>query len=180
VARWCEKKGLDTLLDACALLQKRGVAFELRLFGDGPLREALAAQWARLALGASVTLGGAISQEDVAREMRACHVFVLPCRRDRSGDMDGIPTVFMEAMATGRPVVSCGISGIPELVRPDETGLLAPPDDASAVATAIGRLAADRALARRLGAQGRTLVERQHDQRRCAAAVLDALAGDAS
>jgi glycosyltransferase involved in cell wall biosynthesis len=47
------------------------------------------------------TLGGAIAQEEVAREMRACHVFVLPCRRDRTGDMDGIPTVFMEAMATG-------------------------------------------------------------------------------
>jgi glycosyltransferase involved in cell wall biosynthesis len=180
VARWCEKKGLDTLLDACALLRERGVAFELRIFGDGPLRGALTAQWTRLSLGASVTLGGAISQEEVAREMRECHVFVLPCRRDRSGDMDGIPTVFMEAMATGRPVVSCGISGIPELVRPDETGLLAPPDDAPAVAMAVERLAADRWLARRLGAQGRTLVERQHDQRRCAAAVLDALAADAS
>jgi glycosyltransferase involved in cell wall biosynthesis len=180
VARWCEKKGLDTLLDACALLHRRGVAFELRLFGDGPLRAALTAQWTRLDLASCVTLGGAISQEDVAREMRACHVFVLPCRRDRSGDMDGIPTVFMEAMATGRPVVSCGISGIPELVRDEETGLIAPPDDVEGLAAAVARLAADRTLARRLGAQGRTLVERQHDQRRCAAAMLEALAGDAS
>lgn len=176
VARWCEKKGLDTLLDACALLRDRGIAFELRLFGDGPLREALTAQWRRLDLAAWVTLGGPIAQEEVAREMRACHVFALPCRRDRSGDMDGIPTVFMEAMATGRPVVSCGISGIPELVRHEETGLLAAPDDVPGIADAIARLGADRALARRLGARGRTLVEEQHDQRRCARAMLAVLA----
>jgi glycosyltransferase involved in cell wall biosynthesis len=180
IARWCEKKGLDTLLDACALLRGRGIACELRLFGDGPLRPALIAQWTRLELAGCVTLGGAISQEDVAREMRECHVFVLPCRRDRTGDMDGIPTVFMEAMATGRPVVSCGISGIPELVRPDETGLLAPSDDAEGIAAALARLAADRTLARRLGLQGRTLVEGQHDQRRCAAAMLAALGGEPS
>jgi glycosyltransferase involved in cell wall biosynthesis len=176
VARWCEKKGLDTLLDACALLRDRGSAFELRLFGDGPLRPALTAQWSRLGLERHVTLGGPLAQEDVAREMRAAHVFVLPCRRDRTGDMDGIPTVFMEAMATGRPVVSCGISGIPELVRPGETGLLAPSDDPGAIADAIARLEADRALARRLGAGGRALVVEQHDQRRCARAMLAVVA----
>lgn len=176
VARWCEKKGLDTLLDACALLRDRGVAFELRLFGDGPLRAELTARWTRLGLHEYVTLGGPLAQEDVAREMRAAHAFVLPCRRDRTGDMDGIPTVFMEAMATGRPVVSCGISGIPELVRPGETGLLTPSDDPAAIADAIARLAADRALAQRLGAAGRALVVEQHDQRGCARAMLAVVA----
>jgi glycosyltransferase involved in cell wall biosynthesis len=180
VARWCEKKGLDTLLDACARLRERGVPFELRLFGDGPLRAALTAQWTRLALGGSVTLGGPIPQEEVARQMRDCHVFVLPCRRDRTGDMDGIPTVFMEAMATGRPVVSCAISGIPELVRNEETGLLAPPDDADGIAAALARLAADRALAQQLGARGRALVSEQHDQRRSAERMLDVLARSGS
>jgi glycosyltransferase involved in cell wall biosynthesis len=179
VARWCEKKGLDTLLDACALLRDRGVPFALRLYGDGPLREALTAQWKRLELDGFVELGGAISQEEVARRMRACHVFVLPCRRDRTGDMDGIPTVFMEAMATGRPVVSCAISGIAELVRPGETGLLAAPDDPAGIADAVARLAADRELARRLGARGRQVVEQEHDQRRCARAMLAVLGEDA-
>lgn len=177
VARWCEKKGLDTLLDACALLRKASVGFTLRLFGDGPLRPALTAQWERLGLAPSVMLGGAIAQEAVAEELRACHVFVMPCRRDRTGDMDGIPTVFMEALATARPVVSCGVSGIPELVRHEETGLLAPPDDPAAIAAALARLAADRPLVERLGLQGRALVERQHDQRSCAEAML-AVFGD--
>ena len=178
VARWQEKKGLDTLLDACAMLRERGVPFELRLYGDGPLRDALTAQWTRLGLQGSVELGGPIAQEEVARRMRECHVFVLPCRQDRTGDMDGIPTVFMEAMATGRPVVSCAISGIGELVRHEQTGLLAAPDDAAGIADALARLAADRELARRLGAAGRQVVEAQHDQRGSARAMLAVLAED--
>ena len=173
VARLQEKKGIDVLIDACALLRDRGVAFEVLGHGDGPTRDALAAQVARLGLGAEVRLGGSIPQEEVARAMRACHVVVLPCREDRTGDMDGIPTVFMEAMATGRPVVSCPISGIPELVRDGESGLLVPPDDPPALAAAIARLAADEALRVRLGRQGRALVERQHDQRLNARRLLE-------
>jgi glycosyltransferase involved in cell wall biosynthesis len=166
VARFQEKKGLDTLVEACALLRDAGLRFRLRLFGDGPLGARLAARVAALELGEHVLLGGPIPQERVAEEVRACHFFVMPCRQDRTGDMDGIPTVFMEAMAVGRPVVSCPISGIPELVRDGETGLLVPPDDPRALADAVLRLARDEALRLRLGAAGRSLVERQHDQRR--------------
>jgi glycosyltransferase involved in cell wall biosynthesis len=180
VARLCEKKGLDTLVDACGVLRDRGVAFELRVFGEGPLRDALTAQVARLHLEGHVVLGGSIAQEDVAREMVACHAFVMPCRRDRSGDMDGIPTVFMEAMATGRPVISCAVSGVPELVRDGDTGILVPSDDAPALADAIARLAADDALRVRLGGAARALVERQHDQRRTAARFLALMTGAAA
>jgi glycosyltransferase involved in cell wall biosynthesis len=177
VARLCEKKGLDTLVDACALLAGRGVPFALRIFGDGPERAALAARATAHGLGGQVHFGGAVAQEEIAREMRACHAFVLPCRRDRNGDMDGIPTVFMEAMATGRPVVSCAISGIPELVRDGETGLIVPPNDPAALADALIRLAADPALAARLGTAARALVERQHDQRVTARRMIGLLTG---
>jgi len=179
VARFAETKGLDTLLDACAVLRERGVRFRLRLYGEGPLHEALVARIAGHALGGQVVLGAPIPQEEVARQMRACHVVVVPCRPDRSGDMDGIPTVFMEAMATGRPVISCPISGIPELVRDGETGLLVPPDDPRALADAVERLARDEPLRVRLGRQGRALVERQHDQRETARRLLDLMVGPA-
>jgi len=177
VARLCEKKGLDTLVDAAAVLRDRGVSFVLRIFGGGPLLEDLAAQVVRLDLVDRVMLRGSITQEDVAREMEACHAFVMPCRRDRVGDMDGIPTVFMEAMASGRPVVSCAVSGVPELVRDGETGLLVPSNDPVALADAIEHLAADDELRVRLGRAARALVAEQHDQRRTAARFLAMMTG---
>src|SRR4029453_9203174 len=78
VCRWVDTKGLDTLIDACAILRDRGVAFHLDLFGDGPLRHAPTAQVARLRLESYVTLGRPISQEQVAEQLRACHAFVMP------------------------------------------------------------------------------------------------------
>jgi glycosyltransferase involved in cell wall biosynthesis len=160
------KKGLDTLIDACSVLRSHSVPFSLRLFGAGPLRESLLEQISRLGLQKEITVGNAILQEEVAKELAACHVFVMPCRKDeKTGNIDGIPTVFMEAMATGRPVISCPLSGIPELVRDGETGLLVPPDDPVAVAEAIAHLSSDSSLRIRLGSQARTLVEQQHDQR---------------
>lgn len=178
VARFQEKKGIDTLVDACAVLRERGCRFTLRVFGDGPLRPALEAQVARHELGDEVLIGQPIPQEEVAREMRACHLFVMPCRRDHNGDMDGIPTVFMEAMATGRPVVSCAVSGVPELVRDGETGVIVPPDDTLALADAIADLATAPERRAFLGRQGRALVERQHDQRRNARRVVALIVGD--
>jgi len=175
VARFQQKKGLDTLLDACGLLRDRGVRTHLTLIGDGPERPVLEERIARLSLEDVVDLPGPKPQEEVARALAAADCFVMPCRRDSTGDMDGIPTVFMEALATGRPVVSCAVSGVPELVRDGETGLLVPPDDPAALADAIARLAGDAGLRARLGAHGRALVERQHDQDRNARRMVELL-----
>jgi colanic acid/amylovoran biosynthesis glycosyltransferase len=176
VARFAETKGLDTLIDACALLRDQALSFHLRLFGDGPLRTVLAAQVTRLGLDDYVTIGGPIPQEEVARQLQICQLFVMPCRQDPDGDMDGIPTVFMEAMAMGRPVISCPISGIPELVRDGETGALVPPNDPQSVAMAILRLTRDETLRIHLGQQARALVERQHDQRMNTRRLLEIMA----
>jgi colanic acid/amylovoran biosynthesis glycosyltransferase len=180
VARFQQKKGLDTLLDACGLLRDRGVQVHLTLIGDGPERPVLEERIARLGLREVVDLPGPMPQEEVARALVGADCFVMPCRRDRTGDMDGIPTVFMEALATGRPVVSCAVSGVPELVRDGETGLLVPPDDPAALADAITRLAGDGALRAQLGVRGRALVERQHDQDRNARRMVELLTGAAA
>jgi glycosyltransferase involved in cell wall biosynthesis len=175
VARLTDKKGVDVLLDACAILSRRGVPFRCDVIGDGPLRDALGGRHAALGLGEGVRFRQGMPQEEVAAALAACDLFVMPCRQDATGDMDGIPTVFMEAMATGRPVVSCPVSGVPELVRHDETGVLVPVDDAGAVADAVERLGRDADLRLRLARAGRALVERQHDQARTARRVLEVL-----
>jgi len=178
VASYNTKKGIDTLIDACALLKEQSVSFRLRVYGEGPLRHALADQISRLGLNQHVKLGSPIPQEEVAKELAECHIFVMPCRKDRqTGDIDGIPTVFMEAMATGRPVISCPLAGIPELVKDGETGVLVESDDPAALAQAITRLAADDNLRNQLGMNARALAEKQHNQRTNTRQFLDLITG---
>lgn len=178
IASFDWKKGLETLIAACALLKSHSVRFHLSLYGEGPLRETLTDRIAGLDLTQHVKLGTPIPQEEVAKELAACHVFVMPCRKDpKTGDMDGIPTVFMEAMATGRPVISCQIAGIQELVRHGETGILVHPDDPAALAGAISRLAVNDSLRIHLGKQARVLAEQQHDQRRNTRQLLNYMTG---
>jgi glycosyltransferase involved in cell wall biosynthesis len=96
---------------------------------------------------------------------------VAPSVPTRKGKREGIPVVLMEAMASGVPVIASDLSGIPELVEDDVTGLLAPPRDSTAIAAALGRLHGDETLRRRLGAAGRERVERDFDVRRNALAL---------
>ena len=98
-------------------------------------------------------------------------MLALPCRIDASGDRDGLPTVLVEALAGGTPVVTTDILGLPELVRHGHTGLLVPPDDPAARAAAIGKLLDDPVLAAGLGAAGRELVARDYDPGRSAAGL---------
>lgn len=104
---------------------------------------------------------------DLLEYYRRADLMVAPsCERD--GFADGIPVVLMEAMAMEIPVVSTRVSGIPELVRDGETGLLVEPDDPQGLAEAIAHLLSDRALARRLAVAGRELVDAEFNIRRSA------------
>jgi colanic acid/amylovoran biosynthesis glycosyltransferase len=96
----------------------------------------------------------------------------LPCRVVGS-DRDGIPNVLVEAMACGTPVVTTGISGIPELVCDGVDGLIVPPADARALADSMQRLHDDRALAARLGAAARETVRERFDGDRLARRLFD-------
>lgn len=137
--------------------------FRCRIVGAGPERNALQALIDAHGLQSVVELAGSMTHEALAVLYREARVFALSPRITSNGDRDGIPNVIVEAMASGLPVVSTQISGIPEIVRDRATGLLVPPGDPAALATAIGELIADDVLARRLAAGARALVASDFD-----------------
>ena len=161
--RLIPKKGLEVLVDACALLRGRGVPFECRIAGAGPLLRALDRRIDRAGLRGQVRLLGWQGAPEMARLYRTACVFVLPCRVARGGDRDGLPNVLVEALSLGLAVVSTRVSAIPELVQDGVTGLLVGPDDAAALAAALETLLSDADLRERLGAAGRRVVAEQFD-----------------
>lgn len=179
VGRMVEKKGFATLIDAAALLRDRGVAFDLEIVGSGPLEAALKAQVDHLGLSGHVTLAGALPQELLVERMEAAALAVLACRVTESGDRDGLPTVLLEAMARGLPVVTTTVAGGPEIVIPDVTGKLCPPDDPAALADAIASVLADRDQAFLMGAAGRARAQRLFDLDRNTAMLRGLLAAPA-
>lgn len=156
-------KGFKHLVAACAVLKQRGVPFDCRIVGEGPLGEELKAQIERSGLSGQVQMLGALKQEQVRRLLHAARVFVLPSVVTERGDRDGIPVALMEAMACGTPVLSTCVSGIPELVLHGVNGLLVEPGHAEQLADALQELLADDALTLRLSVSARAAVERDFD-----------------
>jgi colanic acid/amylovoran biosynthesis glycosyltransferase len=154
VGRLIAKKGFVDLLRACRLLMERGKSFRCEIIGEGPLEKELREEIAQLDLQDCVELPGAKPQHEIREHLAAATAFVLPSVIDPDGGMDNLPTVIMEAMAAGLPVVSTSIGGIPEMVIQNETGFLVPPGDVAALGRAIECLLDDMGLARRFGERG--------------------------
>ncbi|MBC7249090.1 MAG: glycosyltransferase [Anaerolineae bacterium] len=163
VGRLVEKKGFSHLLDACAILRDRGIAFHCMIIGEGPERTRLERQRALLGLNDLVSLPGSQPFAEVVTAMRCAAVFVQPSVIAQNNDRDGIPNVVLEAMAMGVPIVSTEVSAIPEVVQHDVTGLLVPQRDAVALAEALARLLSDAALRAHLVRQARRLVQANFD-----------------
>jgi len=154
VGRLIPKKGFGDLVRACALLAKRGTLFRCEIIGEGPLKKELGRQIDELCLQKNVVLAGAKPQTQLRGRLAAANVFVLPSVVDPDGGMDNLPTVIMEAMATGLPVISTNIGGIPEMIVENQTGFLVQPGDAAAMADAVKTVIDDRSSAERLGHSG--------------------------
>jgi glycosyltransferase involved in cell wall biosynthesis len=159
IGRLIDKKGFADLVRACELLKKRGHDFRCEIIGEGPLRSELNAQVAERELKSHVNLSGPKPQKEIVERLASARVLVLPSVVDPDGARDNLPTVIMEAMAAGLPVVSTFVGGIPEMVVPDETGFLVQPGDVTALAAAIERVIVDPALAKRFGEAGRERAE---------------------
>lgn len=154
VGRLIPKKGFTDLIRACALLAERGKSFRCEIIGEGSLDGELRRQIDELRLQNRVALAGAKPQTQLRRLLAAANVFVLPSVIDPDGGMDNLPTVIMEAMATGLPVVSTNVGGIPEMIIENETGFLVPSGDIVAMADAIQTVIGDLSLAAKLGQSG--------------------------
>ncbi len=157
VARLVAGKGQEQLLEALAMLCGRGIDAELELVGDGPNRASLEELGAKLELRDRVVFTGSVAQDVIPRHYQAATAFCLPSFGE------GVPTVLMEAMACGRPVVATAVGGVSELVRDGETGILVSPARPDRLADALQALLEDPTLRRRLGEAGRQEVLGRYD-----------------
>ncbi len=168
VGRLVAKKGYNYLIEACALLSRRGLDFHCSIVGEGPSAENLETLVREHGLESKVTFTGALAAADVRRLYQQSDIFALPCVVVNNGDRDGMPTVLIEAMATGIPVVSTPVTGIPELVTDGENGFLVPERDVPALVEALEALMQNRDLRISMGHKARERVAQDFDSRRTA------------
>ena len=166
VGRLVEKKGFSHLLQACRLIQDWQCPFRCLIVGDGPERSSLTQQISTLGLQDRVILLGAQPQERVLETMKRATVFVLPCVVSAAGDRDGLPTVLLEALASGLPAISTTLAGIPEIIEHGKSGLLVPPGDSTCLAKALEGVLKNPPLQEQLGREGRSKAETVFDIRK--------------
>jgi glycosyltransferase involved in cell wall biosynthesis len=173
VGRLVEKKGLDVLIDACGVLASENYPFACQIIGTGELESELRAQIERLQLQKWVQLSGPRPQREVIGLLQDAALFAAPCVVSKDGNRDGLPTVLLESMALGTPCVSTDVTGIPEVLRHMETGLMVPQHDPQALALAMKQLMEDSALRVELATRARRLIEKEFDIHRNAARIRE-------
>ena len=155
LSSFAERKGMPILVEACRILNERGVRFQCTIAGNGAQWPLVKEMVARYDLEDTVKLPGRYFQEQINSYLNDASVFALACVTAQNGDMDGVPVALMESMAMEVPTISTRVSGIPELIDDGVNGLLVPERDAPALADAIERVLTDHDLANQLGRGGR-------------------------
>jgi glycosyltransferase involved in cell wall biosynthesis len=176
VARLCEKKGLEYLIQACRILVNRGVAFQCQIVGYGPLENKLREMISSLGLQDEVSLPGKMTQDQLADLYPQANLFALPCMVLENGDRDGIPNVLFEAMVSGVPVVSTDVEGVCELIEHRKNGLIVEQRNASALADAMQLLITTPGLRHELARSGRQTVLTNFTRQASAKRVYEILA----
>lgn len=163
VGRFVEKKGLEYGIRAVAQVLKTFPQIEYHIVGDGELRGRMTHLIDELQVGDQVKLLGWKGPEEVARLMKDSDLFLVPSVTSKSGDQEGTPTVIIEALARGLPVVSTLHSGIPEMIQDGKTGFLVPERDVAALAEALDCLIRYPNARREMGKAGRAWAEKKYD-----------------
>ena len=151
-------KGVDVLLEAVALLARRGVACQLKILGEGPAKPGLESLADDLGIASRTTWSGFVPQARMPAEYGASTVTVLPTR----GHAEGLGLTLVEALLSGCAVVGTAAGGIPEVVIHEQTGLLARDGDPADLATQLERLITDGPLRERLTRDGKEHVLRTY------------------
>lgn len=163
VGRLVEKKGFGDLIAACALLAQAGHPIPCEIIGGGPLLDVLAGQVAALGMEEWITLSGPQPQDSIIAAVQGAAVMAAPCVVGEDGNRDGLPTVLLEAMALGTPCISTDVTGIPELLEHNRTGLLVGRHSPAELAAALRLLVEDAALRVRLAEEARAVIEAEFD-----------------
>ncbi len=177
VARLVEKKGHRVLIEAMKLLKERGLEVECELVGKGGLRSELEALIRERGLQDSVHLLGPRTQLEVLDRYHRAHLYVLPCLVASDGNREGLPVSIVESLACGLPVVTTAVTGIPEVVRDGENGILLPEADPKLVADAIESVIENPDLYRQLRNHARASVVPAFDRDLTAAELHHLLNG---
>ncbi len=151
--RWTEKKGIDTLIAALARLGEELEGWTVRLIGDGELKEALVKELEQA--GVEVELPGWVPADDMPKHWAEARIAVVPSKRAKSGDAEGLPLVCIEAMLSGCALAATRHAGITECVKDGETGYLVDEGDEAALADRLARMLTDKARTAKMGEAGR-------------------------
>jgi len=163
IGRLVFKKGFDTLLQAMSQVLKKCPKVHLVVGGDGPLIDDLIIEADSLGISSQVTFIGHISWNQVPGYLATADIFVLPSKRDEHGNVDGLPTVLLEAMSSGTAVVASNIGGVGLVIEHNKNGILVPPNNADLLAEAIINLVMDENKRFHLGQAARQAVEDEYN-----------------
>ncbi len=176
VSRLVPRKGQDMLIRALPEIRRRVPGAALLVVGGGPYRKKLTDLARSQGVERDVVFTGTVPWEELPAHYAAGDVYAMPCRTRGAGlDVEGLGIVYLEASATGLPVVAGDSGGAPDAVRQGETGFVVGGRDVPALADRVARLLGDEELARRMGAAGREWVEREWRWETKAARLSDLL-----
>ena len=170
VGKLVQNKGVEQLLAAAAILLKEFPGLKLRLIGtaEPPVVQQLKENAVQLGLSYALYVPGFVPKEKLPQEFSQAHIFAAPSFYE-----GGPGFVYLEAMACGLPVVGCSGSGLDEIIRPGENGVLVEPKNSSALALALRELLHDRQKCRSMGLRAREYVLSHADSRVCVQRLED-------
>jgi phosphatidylinositol alpha-1,6-mannosyltransferase len=163
VSRMVTRKGQDTLIRAWPQVRAAGGGLPvLLLVGGGPAAGRLQRLARQLGVAEAVIFAGEVPQQELPAYYDAANIFAMPCRTRMGGlDVEGFGAVYLEAAATGLPVIAGNSGGAPDAVRDGETGYVVPGGDVTALTHRLNQLLSDPEVAKAMGAKGRDWMERE-------------------